>query len=200
MQVLKISQRNFSEILEKATTAFKKGEVLICPTDTVYGLICQATNKEAVGRIFKIKKRPKIKPIGLFVKDIKMAKKWAWIGAKQEMILRKFWPGKFTAVLRSKKSLSGIVFKGTVGLRIPGDKFLLSVLERLECPLAQTSANISAMPASTEIQEVLKQFQDRAEQPDLVLDAGDLPRSLPSTVIDLATEKFRVLRKGAVTF
>jgi L-threonylcarbamoyladenylate synthase len=196
MQVLKISQRNFSEILEKATTALKRGRVLICPSDTVYGLICRATDKKAVERVFKIKKRVKTKPIGLFVKDIKMAKKWAWIDARQEKFLKKFWPGKFTAVLKSKKSLSGIVFKGTVGLRIPGNKFLLSVLERSGCPLAQTSANISGRPASTKIKEALKQFQGRAEQPDLVLDAGDLEPSLPSTVIDLISKKIKILRKG----
>ena len=72
---MKLTKKNFEKIIKIAEKSIKEGKVLICPTDTVYGLIADATNKKAVEKIFKIKKRPLKKPIPIFVKDIKMAKK-----------------------------------------------------------------------------------------------------------------------------
>jgi len=91
-------------VIESAIKAIKKGKVLIFPTDTVYGLICDAKNKKAVEKIFKIKNRPKNKPLPVFVKNIEMAKKLAKISGKQEKFLKKVWPGRVTAVLTLRQS------------------------------------------------------------------------------------------------
>ena len=170
--------------LKKAVGAIKEGKVLVCPTDTVYGLICDATNKEAVGRLYKIKKRPKKKLIPVFVSSIKMAKKIAKINSRQEGYLKKVWPGPVTAVFDYKKP----------GIRMPNHKWLLDLVKQLNRPLAETSANISGQPASTKIKEVLKQFEGIKHQSDLVIDAGDLPESKPSKVIDLTIWPPKVLR------
>ncbi len=195
---------NFDKTLAKAVNVIKQGKVLLCPSDTVYGLICDAHNEKAVCALFEIKKRPFEKAIALFIKDIKMAKKHAYIDKKQEAILKKVWPGKITVILKRQKScrLPRILFANTkvIGLRVPNHKFLNDLLKKLDAPLAETSANISGKPASTKIREVLKQFGKEKRQPDLVLDAGDLEPSLPSTVIDLTTKKIKVLRKGAIVF
>lgn len=198
MKVLKVRQNKFENILEIAVAAIKRGEILICPSDTVYGLICDAQNEKAVNRLFKIKKRVPQKAIALFVRDIKMAKELARIDAAQEKFLSRVWPGKVTAILKSKKELAGITLQGTIGLRIPKHKLLLELLQKLKGPLAQTSANISGRPALTKICDVLRDFEKQKEQPDLVLDAGNLPNSLPSTVLDLTDKKIKVLRQGAL--
>jgi L-threonylcarbamoyladenylate synthase len=79
MEILRTNPKNFKKIIKKAEESIKEGKVLICPTDTVYGLIADATNKRAVKKIFKIKKRSFKKPVPIFIKDIKMAKKIAQI-------------------------------------------------------------------------------------------------------------------------
>jgi len=240
MQTIKLSPKT----LNATINAIKNGGVIVCPTDTVYGFLADATNKKAVEKIFKIKKRPKKKPLAVFVKDIETAKKLAEISPAQEKILRKYWPGKYTFILKSKiknftphknlwgarkskiqtknQKLSKLVLGGgnTIGIRIPKYKFLIDLLKKTNKPLAQTSANISGKPATTKIGEALKQFglyniknsknkvipftSDRlyAESEtfsetffvDLIIDAGNLPKSKPSKVIDLTGKKKKIIR------
>ena len=186
MRILKIKKQNSSQVFREAVKAIKNGQVIVCPTDTVYGLVCDATNKKAVDKLFKIKRRPRKKPIPFFVKDIKMAKKLASIDKTQEAFLKNVWPGKITVVLKSKK-------RDTIGLRIP-NHFVLNLVKHINCPLTGTSANISGRPASTRIKEVLKQFKSQKAKPGLVLDVGNLPKSKPSTVIDLTIWPPKILR------
>jgi L-threonylcarbamoyladenylate synthase len=197
MEVLKINPRNFKKIIEVASKAIEEGKVLICPTDTVYGLLCDAENKKAVTKLFKIKNRPMGKPIPIFVRNIEMAKNFAFIDTWQEKILNKLWPGKVTAILKRKDKLPKILFgkKKTIGLRIPDYKFINILFKKLNIPLTGTSANISGKPASTKIKEVINQFKNKNNQPDLILDAGNLKPSSPSTVIDLTGKRIKILRK-----
>jgi len=174
--------------LQKAIRAIKNGKVLVCPTDTVYGLICDAKKQKAVSKLFRIKKRPRSKPIPIFVKDIKMAKKLAYVDQKQEDFLKNVWPGKITAILKKRSG------RGKIGLRIPNHKFVLHLVEHTNRPLTGTSANISGRPALTKIRKVIKQFKNQKYQPDLVIDAGNLPPSKPSTVIDLTIWPPKILR------
>ena len=189
MKIVKIKKQNLNKVVQEVVKSIKDGQVIVCPTDTVYGLIDDATNKKAVSKLFKIKKRPTKKSIPIFVKDIKMAKRFAKINKKQEGFLRKVWPGAVTAVLKSKKG------KDTTGIRIPNYKLILILINKLNLPLAETSANMSGKPASTKIKEVLKQFKNQKYQPDLVLDAGNLKKSRPSTVIDLTVLPPKILRR-----
>ena len=195
-KVLKFFPKNFKKAIKTTVKFIKEGKVLVCPTDTVYGLVADATNKKAVGKIFRIKKRQFNKPIPIFVKDIGAAKKLAQINKKQEKFLKEAWPGKITAVLKRKKEqkIYGID-KKKIGLRVPKYKFINALLKKINRPLTGTSANISGKLASTKIKEVLKQFENEIYQPDIILDAGNLPKNRPSTVIDLTAEKPKVLRK-----
>ncbi len=197
MQIFKLNQKNFEGLVGTIIKSIKRGKIIICPTDTVYGLICDAENKAAVRKIFKIKKRNFQKPISLFVKDFKTARNVAVIGKNQGKFLNKLWPGKLIAVLEAKRKFpKGIVCRlGKIGLRIPNHKLLTAILNKFKNPLAQTSANISGKPASTRIEEVLNQFRKQRIMPDLVIDAGNLKHSKPSKVIDLTEEKPKTLRK-----
>ena len=122
--------------LEEALDSLKKGEVVVIPTDTVMGLVCDYYNKEAEREIFRIKNRPLEKILPIFVPSIEELKKIVPVSKKQEKFLDKVWPGKVTCVLKSEIG----------GFRIPNDKFLLDLLEKFGGPLLQTSANISGSP------------------------------------------------------
>ncbi|MGA2418398.1 MAG: L-threonylcarbamoyladenylate synthase [Candidatus Staskawiczbacteria bacterium] len=182
MKIVKIQKNPINEAVE----FLNNGGVVICPTDTVYGFLADAGNRKAIEKIFKIKKRPKNKPLAIFVKDLKMAKGLAQIDAKQEKILKSKWPGKFTFVLPTGN--------GTIALRIPKYKFLNDLLKKINKPLVQTSVNISGRPALTKIKDIVKVFETQKNQPDLIIDGGNLPKTNPSTIIDLSGAKIKKIR------
>ena len=110
--------------LNEAIKFLENGGVVVCPTDTVYGFLADASNKKAVAKIYKIKKRPESKPLAVFVKDLKMAKGLADINEKQEKSVKSKWPGKYTFVLNRKKIKLYDGGKNTIALRLPKYKFL----------------------------------------------------------------------------
>lgn len=183
MDFLKVSK----SALNKAKEKINKGNIVVFPTDTVYGFLADAENKKAVGKIYKIKKRSKLKPLAVFVKDIKMAKELAEISKEQEKILKNKWPGKYTFVLNRKDG------KGTIALRIPKYKLLNDLLKKINKPLAQTSVNISGKETLFKTEDIKEQFK---KQKDLLFfDAGNLPKRKSSAIIDLTNGKSKILRK-----
>jgi len=184
MNILKLSKQSLNKVVE----TLQKGGVVVCPTDTVYGFLADAGNKKVVEKIYKIKKRPRSKLLPVFVKDIKMAKSLAIIGEKQEKILNKKWPGKYTFVFNAKRK------SGTVAIRIPKYKFLNDLLKKVNKPLVQTSVNISDEKPLSDIKEIIKVFADE-NKIDLIIDSGNLPKSKPSAIIDLTKQKIKILRK-----
>ncbi len=200
MKILKVSEKKTSKIVKIIIKALREGKVLVLPTDTVYGLITNAQNQEAVKKIFKIKGRKFQKTLPIFVRDIKMAKELVFIDKKQEKFLRKVWPGKVTAVLKIKPGAEKLFKIGIVssekkiGLRIPKYKLIGLLLKKLNFPVTGTSANISGQSPSTKIKEVISQFEKGKYRPDLVINVGNLPRSKPSTVLDLTVQPPKILR------
>lgn len=185
-------------LAEKAVRELKKGKVLACPTDTVYGLVADATNAKAVRKIFQIKGREKGKPISVFVKDIAMAKRFAKVRPLQEKFLRRVWPGKVTVVLPSKNNLpKELGTSKTIGLRVPNHDLINCLLKTLNKPLTGTSANVSGTPSLLDSKKIIAQFARRKYKPDIIIDAGVLPHSLASTVLDFTGDKKKILRKGA---
>lgn len=200
MKTLKINPENLKSALKQAVFVIKKGGIVIFPTDTVYGLIADAQNNSAVRKVFKIKNRRFSKPLPVFIKNIKMAKRLVYVNQVQEKILKKIWPGKLTVVLKARpvELPKGILSKNKkIGLRIPDYRSLNLLLGKVNYPLVATSANISGKQPSTKIKEVLTQLKNQKYLPDLVLDAKNLEDSLPSTVIDLTNRK--ILRKGKLS-
>jgi L-threonylcarbamoyladenylate synthase len=188
MEIVKPTKNNINEVVK----VLNKGGIIICPTDTVYGFLALADNKKAVEKIFKIKKRPKNKPLPIFVKDIKMAKELAEISLEQEKVLKKYWPGKYTFILNAGKK--------TIALRIPKCKFLNDLIKKINKPLAQTSVNISGQLPMTKIKDIIEVFGPtslklRGASVDLIIGAGNLKKSKPSKIIDLTGKKINILRK-----
>ena len=195
MKVVDISKIAVSEALNIAAKALSKGKVIVCPTDTIYGFIADAQNLKAVAKLFRIKLRRKEKPLGIFVKDLAMAKKIAGIRPLQEKFLKTVWPGKVTAVLyASKRFPKGVGTKETIGIRVPRHNFLNLLLKKFNHALVQTSVNISDTPPLQRVADMVGVFGRRKWKPDLILDAGKLPSSRPSKVVDMTGEKTKILR------
>jgi L-threonylcarbamoyladenylate synthase len=196
MELISLTSNNIQSAVETAGRVIKKGGVIVAPTDTVYGLVADATNENAIKKIYAMKQRPAEKHLPIFVKNIAMAKKLAAISPRQQGILEEKWPGKVTALLIRKDELRIFGTGGKkIALRIPFYHFINSLLETLNTPLAGTSANISGQPSATKIDDVLKQLSSQNQLPDLAVNGGDLPESKPSTIIDMTEPEIKIIRK-----
>lgn len=195
MEILLLTSENFKSVLETTSKIIKEGGIVIAPTDTVYGMVADATNESAITKLFKIKNRPAGKSLPIFVQSIEMAKNWAIISPEQQLYLENNWPGKVTTILKRKDDTKIFgVEPETIALRIPNFSFINSLLELVQAPLAGTSANISGKPSSTKIDEILQQFADAKILPDLVINAGNLEESQSSSIIDLTQPEHTILR------
>ena len=201
MERIKLTEENFSDAVKKASIALKQGYAIVFPTDTLYGLGVDALREDAVERLFYLKKRPANKPVPIFVKDIEMAKELAFIDARQEEILKKLWPGPFTAVLFKKNKISLRLTANTqkVGLRIPNSDFCRALIRDFGGPITGSSANVSGMESTGDIDEIFKQFKEHSTAPDLVIDAGDILSSEPSTILDITQKEPLILRVNQTT-
>lgn len=203
MRILKVNPENLrdsEEAIVEAAKVMLAGGTVIFPTDTVYGLGCDATSEDAIKKIFKIKGRSEEKPLAVIVRDLAMAKKVATVERKIEKALGVVWPGAVTVILWRKYKLPKILTarEQTIGLRIPDYKLTHLLSENMGRPYVATSANVSGQQATTKIEQVIKSFEKNIHKPDLILDAGDLKFCEPSTVLDLSSEKPKIVRIGPV--
>ncbi len=201
MEIIKINLStdwNNPKIIHKAMTVIQRNGSIVYPTDTVYGLGVNALRVHCLERLFKIKKRPETKPVPVMIGDIAMAKKLAFIDRKTEKILEAVWPGPVTVILKKREIVPDILTAGkmTIGLRIPDCRLIQVLLANLEEPITATSANFSGNPSLISAVEIIEIFAKAYPRPDLILDAGDLPNSLPSTVLDLTGSQPKILRVG----
>lgn len=203
MKILKVNPENLREsemaIIEAAKIMLRGGSVVF-PTDTVYGLGCDATNVAAIEKIFKIKQRAKEKPMAIIVRDIDMAKKVASMSLRFVRALNSILPASVTVILWKKYKLPAALTAGqeTIGIRIPDYKLTHWLSENMGRPFVATSANISGESATTKIGDVIRYFENQKYKPDLILDAGDLKCSEPSTVLDLTGAQPKIIRIGPV--
>lgn len=197
MNILELNDENYFGVFLEAEKILKDGGVVVAPTDTVYGLLARADKSGAVKKIFSIKNRAENKPLSCFVKDIFTARKYAYISDTKAKFLEKVWPGKVTVVFHHKGKLADELTGGkeTVGIRIPDNKLVLNLLEKLDVPLAQTSANLAGKPPAKNVEEIKNYFSDQKHKPDLIIDGGELIGE-PSVVIDFTRDKPVVLRTG----
>lgn len=201
MRIIKININNPNPktIQEAAKVILDSGSVVI-PTDTAYGLAVNALDRKAVLKLVKLKRRPKGKPFPLAIKNIEQGKKLAYFNKKALILARKFWPGALTLVLDKKELVPGILCsdQDKIGLRIPDSPVCKMLARILEFPYTITSANVSRQKTPYEAKEVVSQFLNQREKPDLILDGGRLLSRKPSTVVEVSGEKIKVLREGDI--
>ncbi len=190
MQTIKPSK----SALATASALLKKGNVIICPTDTLYGFLADAKNKKAVDKIFKIKQRKKSKPLPVFVNSINMARELAFIDETQETFLQKVWPGKVTVILKRRPGITlyGVAQK-TIALRIPRHAFLQEILNKVKRPLVQTSVNMSGRPSLLNIGDIKAEFDNNSLLSGII-NGGNLKRGKPSKIVDYTHNHLTRLR------
>lgn len=176
---------------------------MVFPSDTVYGLLADANNPQAVQKLIAFKERPKGKPISVFVSGFDMIGQVVALTRADLKRLQQILPGPFTVVLPSKHSVSSQLEseKGTLGVRLPSYGPVNTLVERFAGPVTATSANRSGHPPVHSIKALMNQLNDEQKAMiDLVVDIGELPRNKPSTVVDMTSDGLTVLREGDMKF
>ncbi|MBI4051050.1 MAG: threonylcarbamoyl-AMP synthase [Elusimicrobia bacterium] len=183
-------------VLPEIVTSLKHGDLILFPTDTVYGLGGNALDPQVFGRIYHAKDRPPSKPLPILVHSVKEAKRWVLWTPVAEALARKFWPGPLTLILPAspggKKISAGVE---TLGIRVPNHPVILELLRNACLPLASTSANRSGESAPGEANHIASSLREKTAY---LLDAGKT-LGIESTVVNLAQNPFSVLRAGAIS-
>lgn len=182
--------------LSKAIVALVNGNVIVYPTDTLYGLGADIFNDEAVRKVFEIKRRPKSMPLSVAVSDFETLEKIAHIDDITRRLADSFLPGKLTLILKKKECISDIVTGGRekVAVRIPDNEVTLELLSRFG-PITATSANIHGKETPGIISDIIMQFKE--DDISVYLDIGRL-EGQPSTIVDATEKKIKILREGAI--
>ncbi len=181
----------------QAINMLKKNDIVVIPTDTVYGLAGNATSDLAVSKIYHLKKRPMINPLIVHVKNIENAMRFAVIDHRTLQLSRHFWPSKPLTLVVPLKHLEGISTMATGGLdtvaiRCPHHAIAQHILKNLPFPLCAPSANLSERLSTTTASDVLGQLNIP------VVDGGPCHVGIESTILDVSTHVPRILRSGAV--
>lgn len=184
--------------IEDAVTLLRGGHVVAIPTETVYGLAADATNGQAVARIFETKGRPRFNPLICHVSTREMAERLAVFDTTAGKLADRFWPGPLTLVLplRENSPVHPLVSAGlqTIALRMP-QGFAAELIARLGEPLAAPSANSSGRISATSADAVQSDLGDRIE---LIVDGGPSRIGLESTIVKIDDGRPRLLRPGGV--
>jgi L-threonylcarbamoyladenylate synthase len=192
--------------LATAAQALKEGSLVAFPTETVYGLGADATNAQAVARIYEVKGRPADHPLIVHIADIKYIEQWIVDIPEHAIALaREFWPGPMTLILQRSELAKDFITgnQDTVGIRIPNNSLALGLLEAFHnlggTGIAAPSANRFGQVSPTTAAAVQEEIGNYLAVSDLVLDGGSSEVGLESTIIDCTTDAPRVLRPGAIT-
>ncbi len=184
--------------VQAATVAVQRGDLVVIPTDTVYGIAADAFDVDAVDDLLEAKARGREMPPPVLVSsattlDALARDVPAWVRALTD----EFWPGALTVVCRQQTSLMWDLgeTRGTVAVRMPDHELALAVLERTG-PLAVSSANLTGEPAATNADQAIDMLGDAVA---VVLDAGEAPVGESSTIVDATGARGRVLRRGALS-
>jgi len=183
------------EDISKGVEIILQGGVIVYPTDTCYGIGCDATNPEAIEKIFRIKGRKKDKPLPLIAASVEMIEKYVFIEEKA-MILFKAFPGISVALRKKGNAIPDIVNKEKLAFRIPSNEVSKRLSELSDKPIISTSANRSGESSPYSIEEVKLSLKNSLKLIDLFIDNGVLEKNPPSTIVDLVDRK--VEREGRV--
>lgn len=183
------------EGIKKADEIIENGGVVIFPTDTVYGIGCNPYDANAVKKIYEIKSREKIKSLPVLASSIQIVKEISIIDEFTEKIIKKYWPGPLTLILKLKdKNLKkSLNLEDKIAVRIPNSECTLKLLNKCNL-LVGTSANISGDSSFTDPQECMKNVKNY----DVFVDGGTITSKGESTIIEIKNEKIHIIREGAL--
>lgn len=187
------------ESIAEAGRLIAAGELVIIPTETVYGLACDAMNEAAVQEVFKAKGRPLNNPLIVHIAELEQLNLVAEDTPMDALQLaRRFWPGPLTLVLKKSLRIPSITTAGlaTVAVRMPDHPVALAIIRAAGTPVAAPSANLFTELSPTRVSHL---NADLLHSVALVVDGGSCAVGIESTVIDLTRNPFALLRRGAIT-
>ena len=195
-----------ADSIQKAAEQLKAGHLVAFPTETVYGLGADASNEEAVKRIYEVKGRPTNHPLIIHVSSINGLEVWAQNIPEYALILaRAFWPGPMTLILNRKDIAKDFITgsQDSVGIRVPSDPIALELLSRFETlgglGIAAPSANRFGQVSPTSSKDVQDEIGAFLSPKDLILEGGQSEVGIESTIIDCRNAEPVILRPGAIT-
>jgi len=181
------------ESLSRAGEAVRAGELVVYPTETVYGLGANALDPAAVSRVFDAKRRDRSEPISMAVPDLEQARRYVSLNEREQEFCQRFLPGPVTVVAERRPSVPDVLTAGRerVGIRVPDHELALALLETVS-PVTATSANVSGEASPRRVGTLDERIVERAT---VVLDGGETPGG-GSTVVDVSTGEIH--RRGAL--
>lgn len=195
-----INEIKENEIIE-AAEEIKNGNLVLFPTETVYGIGANATDENAVNKIFVAKGRAQDNPLIVHVSNIKMVEKIVEeITQLERKLIENFWPGPLTIIFKRKnnKIIPNVVTANldTVGIRMPSNIIAKELIEKSGIPIAAPSANVSGKPSGTRVEDIIEELDGKVTY---ILDGGMTDIGLESTVIKVEGENINILRPGKIT-
>ncbi len=188
------------EVLEQACELLSAGDVVAIPTETVYGLAADATNDQAVAKIYAVKQRPDFNPLIIHCHSAQQAKQYVEFDSRAEKLAIEFWPGPVTFVLNRcpDSAISLLASSGldTLAVRIPAHPMAQALIKAFSRPLAAPSANLSQTISPTSALDVQASLGTRVP---LIIDGGNTKVGVESTIIDLTETVPVILRPGGLS-
>ena len=194
---MKIYNSINDSILNEINDVLDKDGLIIFPTDTVYGIACNAFSEIAIKKLFLAKNRSFDKPIGVLTdsnEKINMIVKN--INEKEKELIDKYLPGNLTIIFDKKEKVSNLLTanKSTIGVRIPNNEIALQILRNYKYPLATTSVNLAGKKEGTEVSDFIDEFKDKV---DIIIDGGKTDE-IPSTIVRVENNEINILREGSL--
>jgi L-threonylcarbamoyladenylate synthase len=186
------------QALKRAKEVLLQGGLVACPTESFYCLAVDATNEEAIRRLFALKKRAAEHPILLLIPSVELISEYVIrIPPVAHQLINEFWPGGLTLVFEASERISPLLTAGTdkIGLRLSNHPLATALAQAIGAPVTGTSANISGTPPCCSAKEVLFSFR---EDIDLIIDGGETAGGIGSTILDMTVDPPQLLRNGIV--
>lgn len=183
-----------TEAIALALHKLRNGELVVVPTDTVYGVACQVEPR-AIARLYTAKEREPEPALPLLLANLSVVEEVAHVSATARRLMQSFWPGPLTLILPARSTLTRLGLSAHVGVRVPQLPSLWPLLEAMGGYLVVSSAQRSGEPPALTAEEALRLLGDRVT---LVLDGGSGPYGVPSTIVDCTQEPFKIVRRGSV--
>lgn len=210
MDIVQLHEVGAEAAALRAGETLRAGGIVLYPTDTLYGLGADALSDDAVDKIYAIKGRQEMKPIHAIVADFLMGETYTEVTADARLLAEQLPQGQVTFILKKKAGFDTGIMAGipTFGFRIPDNEFCIRLVREFGRPITATSANVSGRKPERTVEAILEQLrasrsyssvlQNTAIGIDLVIDAGELPERLPSTILDMSGTEPVIIREGAV--
>lgn len=200
---VKFDRVRIKEGIDKAVNVLEMGGIIAYPTETFYGLGVKFDIFDSLKRLYELKNRPREKAMPVIIGDRGLLSEIVperWLkdmAPAAGLLMERFWPGPLTLLLPAKEGISEYLSAdtGKIAVRIPGESFALHLAKKAGFPLTATSANLSGMPPAENSYSVIKYFD---ESIDLLIDGGQTPGGLPSTIVDVSHGGIEIVREGAI--